>query len=170
MLDSRFDNYIPAENPIELRMQGRIFVIGRKRAEEIIAREGQIKIPIRVTGYEDGSFPLQVGDMWITLIPTNLEEMTTLTLDKDQYNQFMKLIKGTSLSTGTEASLRITFLPTGANTKEPLRMNDFELWMLRAKILEVEVWDARNKSMAWLIEAPGHKAQHKQSDIFNLYE
>lgn len=170
LLASRFDSFVPSQNAIELRMKARIFVPGRKRAEDMITREGVAKIPVKLKGYEDGFFPLEVAEMWIALTPINLDDLINLRLNKEQYNQFKTQASGTSLSTGTEASIRMTFVPSGADTTQPLKKDGFELWMLHGTLVEFEIWDVDNKRIIWVYEAEGHKAPPKQGEIFNLYE
>lgn len=170
LLDSRFDNYQPSENPFELRMRSRITLPSKKQAEKALKLDEKISLPLKISGQDEGFFPLQLADMWIALIPSNLDKMAELTLTKDQYPDFRKRFIDGGLANNTDAMLKVTFLPTGANTKEPLRMGGFDLWMLQVKIIRIEIWDHAGKQMVWVVEEAGHESAQQKHDIFNLYE
>lgn len=170
MLEGYFNAYAPKENPIDLKVRVKYTTPSAKAAAKMLAEEGRVKIEMKITGQKHDFYPLQVGDMWIAMIPGNLEEMLTLSFDKEEYETFKRQAYGTSLLGKAEGVLRLSFLPTNADFKEPMSLEGFDLWMLGVRIIDIELWDEKDERMGWYVEGPGNEARRASDQIFNLYE
>ncbi len=171
MLEGYFNAYAPKQNPIEIKVRVKYSTPNTKAAEKMLAETGQVKFGLKIVGQKEDFFPIQVGDMWIAMIPGNLDEMMTLTFDKQEYETFKRQASGGGLiGNGAEAILQLTLLPTSADIKEPMQLNGFNLWMLGVRIINLELWDVKEERMAWYVEGAGSEARRNSSEIFNLYE
>lgn len=170
LLESRFDNYIPDENLIQLKVKARIDVPGKKKAEHLLQKQGKIPVTIELPQQSHEFFPLKVGNMWLALIPSNVEETTNIFFNAEEYKSFKKHISGTSLSGNAEGIVYISLLANGADTKTPMQAGGYDLWMLSAQIVGIELWDIEERHMAWYVEAPGHEARLNKNMVFDLYE
>lgn len=171
MIEGYFNAYVPNENPIKIKLQVKYSTPTAKKAEKMLAENGQIEIKMRLAEQKEDFFPIQIGNMWIAMIPGNLDEMMTLTFDREEYETFKRQASGggfTGLS--VDAVLQLALLPVSANIKEPMQVDDLSLWMLGVRIIDLELWDKKEERMAWYVEGTGKKASRNSDQIFNLYE
>ncbi len=171
MLAGYFNAYMPKENPIEIKARVKYSTPNTKAAEKMLAETGTITIGMKIIGQKEDFFPIQVGDMWIAMIPGNLDEMMTLHFDKEEYETFKRQTAGGGLTgNGVEAIVQLVLLPTSADIKQPMQIEGFNLWMLGVRIIDLELWDAKEERMVWYVEGPGSEIRRNSSEIFNLYE
>lgn len=171
MMEGYFNAYTPKENPIDIKVRVKYSTPNAKEVEKMLAEEGLVKIKMKIVAQKEDFFPIQVGDMWIAMIPGNMEEMMTLTFDKNEYETFIRQASGGGL-TGNKADaiLQLSLLPTSADIKEPMQVEGFHLWMLGVRIIDLELWDTKEERMGWYVEGPGNEARRSSDQIFNLYE
>lgn len=171
-LQNRFANFAVADHPIEIKTRATVKVPTAGLAKRMISEKGFVTIPIKLVDQDDYHFPIQVADMWIALIPIDFEKHLTLDLNAEQYETFKKSAASSGVSSSAQATLNITLLPTQADTTRPLKIKDYELWMLLAEIKNMELWSAKGDKMLWFFEVPGSKnyKSNNSSNVLNLYE
>ncbi len=170
MMAGYFNAYVPKENPIEMKVRVKYSAPKTKAADKMLTEEGVVKIPMKIVGTQEGFFPVEVGDMWIAMIPGNLEEMMTLTFDKEEYATFKRQASSGLLGNNVEAVVQLALLPTSADVKAPMEFQGFNLWMLGVRIIDLELWDAKEERMIWYVEGQGSEKRRNSDQIFNLYE
>lgn len=171
MLEGYFNAYAPQENPIDVKVRVKFKAPSTKAVNTMLTEQGFVTIPMKIIGQKEDFFPIQVADMWIAMIPGNMEEVLTLIFEKDEYETFVRQAAGTTLlGTNAEAMLHLSLLPTGADTKNPMQVDGFNLWMLGVRLIDMELWDSKDERMAWYIAGRGSKTRLRNDKVFNLYE
>ena len=131
------------------------------------------KSPFRVNLVDQKAayFPLEVGEMWIALIPKDFEQMLNLSLTPEEFNVFKRDISAAGMNKGNESvSLVLTLMPIKADTKAPLNVDGFNLWMLMADVTGYELWPKEGKSLAWYMDVTGNDKYIHNSEVYNLFE
>ncbi len=169
-LQSEFDVYDVGENPITIKAQVIFTVPSEAHAKRTLSEKGSISIPIKMVHDTEFLFPLQVGDMWIALIPQYLEEMLSVKLNADEYDLFRGGMKDYQMSGKVTTTLKLELMPRAVDVKAPLQINKFDLWALLADVMSFEIMSKDGTKMAWYMDIPGYEKYNRNQDIYNLFK
>lgn len=168
-LQTRFAIYDVKEAPLELKARLTFGIPTQSMANRMIKEDGLVTIKMTLMDHKENYFPLQVAGMWIAVIPEDIDKLLTLRIHPDEFASFKRRLGEQGLTGRVETVLNLTMLPTGADTKMPLQMDGFDLWMLMTEVLKLEILSADGKKNAWYIDIPGQERRMADPAINNLY-
>lgn len=169
-LQYEFDNFVVSENPITIKAQVIFNVPSEAQAKRILKEKGSISIPIKMVHDTKFLFPLQVGDMWIALVPLYLEDMLSVELNTDEYELFKRGMYDYQMRGKVTTTMKLELMPRAADTKAPMRINNFDLWVLLADVMSFEIMSKDGAQMAWYMDIPGYEKHNRNQDIYNLFK
>lgn len=167
-LQNTFSNYMIEDNPITIKVKATFVAPSAVAAKTMLADKKKITIPVKLTEMSNAYFPLQVGEMWIALIPKDLEKMLEMTFTADEYEAFRRRAAEAGMI-GRPCTLILTMVPIKADITAPLQVNDFSLWMLMAEIIKFELWSQDGKKFGWYLNVPGQDKYMQNDEINNLF-
>lgn len=170
LLQNLFANHVVGDHPITVKATVTLEIPSSGKAKRMLAQQGAITIDVKFSEENGGFFAVPVADMWIALIPRDLDEFMTLAFTEEEFNEFKSTLAAKGLSGTAKANLKLRLLPIGADIKSPLRINDFDLWMLMADIVSFELWSPEHNSLVWSMAIEGYDQFNLDKDIYNLYE
>lgn len=170
-LQRDFDHHVINDNPITIHTQVKLKFPTPTQYKTMKAAGNTVTVKLELQKESGGYFSIPIADMWIALIPEDLDEMLNIEMPDEDYQIFKKNIAnhGVSNKEGV-VSLRLDLIPTQADTTKPLVIDDYELWILMAKISAFEIWTPDTKSMIWYKELPGYRPQVNGESLYNLFE
>ncbi|MCM2344544.1 MAG: hypothetical protein NDJ24_08290 [Alphaproteobacteria bacterium] len=170
-LQRDFDHHVINDNPIAINTDIKITFPKPTDYKAMKAKGGPITVGLKLTSENGGFFSIPVADMWIALIPEDFDEMLTLEFTDEDYQIFKKNMSNAGISTKeATTTLRLGLIPTQADTTEPLVVDNFELWMLMAKIVTFEIWSPDNKTMLWYKDIEGYRPPVDGESVYNLFK
>ncbi len=170
LLQGMFDNHVVSEHPITVKTQIFFSVPTKSQVTRALKEKKKIAIPMKMVNDTDFLFPVQVGDMWIALIPQHLESMLDLELSEEEYSHFQRGMEDNAMGGKVTTTLQLTLMPTAADTKEPLQINGFDLWVLLADIMSFKIMSTDGERMAWFMDIPGYEKFNRNQNVYDLYK
>ena len=169
-LQSEFDIYEVSENPITIKAKVIFTVPSETHAKRALNEKGSISIPIKMVHDTEFLFPLQVGGIWIAVIPQYLEEMLSVQLNADEYEMFKRGMDDYQMTGKVTTTLKLELMPRAVDIKAPLQINKFDLWALITDVMSFEIMSKEGTHMAWYMEIPGYEKYNRNQDIYNLFK
>jgi hypothetical protein len=169
-LQNAFDYYVVREQPITVKAQVLMTVPTETQAKQMLGETGSVTIPIKMVQDTEFLFPLQVGDMWIALIPQYLEQMLEVTLNAEEYDIFRRSMKDYGMRGKVTTTLKLALLPKAVDIKAPLQIQKIDLWALLADIIAFEIMSKDGSQMAWYMDIPGFEKYNHNQDIYHLFK
>lgn len=169
-LQNTFNNFVIEDNPITVKTRVSFRTPSLTMAKRMLAEQGAAIVNLEMVDQPDKLFPLHVADMWIGLIPENIEDHLELRLSEEEFINFKKQTEDQKLIGHAEGIISLTLLPTAADTKRPFVLNGYELWMLMADVVSLEIWSEDGKTMAWYKDIDSRVSTKQSRDIYNLYK
>jgi hypothetical protein len=101
----------------------------------------------------------------VGIVPEKIEKFSHLQLSKPRAEAFFEAISGSG-----EAIAEFVLIPTFADTKEPLKINDKDMWLMFARVAEFRLWNDSidNKRLLWFYRAPWYSPEDNENieDLF----
>lgn len=170
-LQRDFDHHIVGDSPITINTNINIIFPKTGEYRALKAAGSPIKVNLKLARENGGFFSIPVADMWIALIPEDFDEMLTLEFTDEEYQSFRKKLNtGGVVGKDSTTTLRLQLIPTQADTTEPLVVNNYELWMLMARIATFEIWSPDGKTMLWYKDIEGYMPQTDGESVYNLFK
>ncbi len=169
-LQSTFDSYVINDHPIAIKTPVTISVPSPSTAKKMVKETGIVTIPIKLQQSTGSLFAIQVSDMWIALIPEDLDDMLKIEFTEEEYTGFKKATSDMGLNNKSQVQLSLRLLPLQADTREPLVIDEVQLWMLLAKVISFELRSADGTKVIWYRGIEGYDKQNSNQDIYNLFK
>ena len=169
-LQNTFSSYVINEHPIAIKAAVSMNVPTLSQAKHLAKEEGLITIPIKLLHDTGSLFAIQMADMWIALIPEGLDDMLYLHFTEEEYTDFRRTLSDAGYSRKSKMQLSLRVLPTGADTQQPLVIQDFQLWMLMTKIISFELRSEDGTKVIWYKRIEGYDRLNGNQGINDLYK
>ncbi len=109
--------------------------------------------------------PVQVGQLWVGIIPDQLETVTTHYMTTQEYERISKLSE--FINSTRTVPVKIILRPTSADAKTPLMNKGLPVWLMMADIGALVFMD-RNGQLRWEYAAPWYDYK-RASSLMTLY-
>jgi hypothetical protein len=113
-------------------------------------------------------FPVQIGRVWIAVVPAQEDAFKTLMVPIPEYERIENVLGLQPNVRAGGAGIRIALRPMRVDTHAPIMLDHKEMWLMMADIASIEVWDRPFKHMAWSYNAPWYMSGETH-DLMNLY-
>lgn len=169
-LSKAFVEYLPDDNLLYLRTSVRVKIPNGQKAQAYermgVRKPVQLIIDSAVGNY----FPVEVGGMWIAVVPKNIDDYLFLSLDEDQYTALTTRLGMTPVGSIRAAVLELRLRPVQVDTSKPAELDGISAWLMMAEIASLTLWNNdRHDTMAWEYSADWYVPQ-QQRDLLNLYD
>lgn len=168
-LTRAFNEYSMQDNLIVLRT--RVTLKTPSKAEQEVYKNMGVRKPVTMVLSEtrDNIFPIEVGQMWIGLVPNHIEDYLELSLNDEEFTRLMKQLGFGSGGEERQAIMEIRLRPEAIDTAEPIAMDNIHVWLMLSDIASISLWNTANtQTMAWERHAPWYLPQG-QKDLMDLY-
>lgn len=173
-LENAFSNYDAGDHPIKIRTPVEVEVPSPAQVAKMLAQDGVITVKVIMPPEKESYFAVPVADMWIALIPQDIENLVSIEFSKEGFESFKKAAINNGLKgvkgKNKEALLNLELIPIQANTTSPMVVNNYELWMLMAAVTSFEIWSPDNKALVWYLDLPGYRPRAESGDVYNLFK
>ena len=165
-----FDAYFTDQDVITLNLQ--VKVQGKANPDyakdPALDEAGLTKmIDIRFSQTDDMPyFPFPVGDLWVGVIPENIDKLSRHYLTPEQFGRFCG---GTGACSGSfrPTTVQLILRPISADGKEPIVVGDVPVWLMMSEVASI-AFIARDGEMLWEYTAPWYDRQ-RASELMTLF-
>lgn len=173
-LENAFTNYDYGDSPIKIKTIVQVDIPTPSVAAKMLQELGFVTVKIVLPEEKESYFAVPVADMWIALVPKDIDSYVNIELSKEEFEGFKKAAANNGLKTmkgqAREAFLHIEMIPFMANTTSPLVVNGYELWTLMADVVSFELWSPDDKALIWYRDLPGYRPRAESNDVYNLFK
>jgi hypothetical protein len=113
-------------------------------------------------------FPVQVGRIWVAVVPAEEDAFKTLMLDMPQYKKVQDTLGLRSNRQTVRAGIRITLRPIRIDTHATIALDHKSMWLMMGQVQNLEIWDPQFKHMAWSYNASGYES-NETHELMDLY-
>ncbi len=165
-----FEHYFPDQDVITLNLK--IGVRGTDNEDyakdQALQEAGLSKmIDIKFSQNDEPPyFTFPVGDLWVGLIPENIDRLSRQYLTPEQFTRFCN---GTGACAGSfrPTEVQLVLRPEKADAKEPILVNDIPVWLMMSEVASI-AFLAKDGSMLWEYTAPWYDRQ-RASELMTLF-
>lgn len=168
-LQEGFLNYFPDTDLISLRLK--VVVTGgpnpnlkKDLAMQTAGLTHQIKLDF-VDLHDVPYVPVQVGKLWIGMIPDQLEKVTTHYMTEEEYQRIAKI--SDFVNSSRVNMVQIMLRPRSADAMTPLMNKDLPVWLMMADIGALIFIDSHGQ-LRWEYAAPWYEYK-RASSLMTLY-
>lgn len=103
-------------------------------------------------------------DHMVGIVPENVKRFSRLELKKPSADRFFRI-----LNNNTKILAEFILLPTFSDNKEPLNINEENIWLMFTRVAEFRLWSTGEKpQLLWYHRAPWYEPE-ENIDIKDLY-
>lgn len=165
-----FEHYFPDQDVITLNLK--IGVRGKDNEDyakdQALQEAGLSKmIDMKFSQTDEPPyFTFPVGDLWVGLIPENIDRLSRQYLTPEQFDRFCN---GTGACMGAfrPTEVQLVLRPQKADAKEPILVNDIPVWLMMSEVASI-AFLAKDGSMLWEYTAPWYDRQ-RASELMTLF-
>lgn len=170
-LRNAFYHYIPDQDLIEINFTGVFHAsnyFGRGQSEGVTTN-----VQILFDDIPQKFVPFQVGEMWIAVVPQDIEKLTKQNLNAEEYSEIGKKIGFDKrvFALKENVNIKMRLRPLSADAKEPVILQELPMWLMLAEIASFEVWieGPRGKRTYAIEHFADWYVPSEQKQILHLY-
>lgn len=123
---------------------------------------------IVIDDIKDNYFPVEVGNMWIAIVANDLDNITLLSLDDEEFKKIHNL-SASGQGTYRRAFMELRLLPQSVDLQKPLSLDNLDAWLMLAEIASITLWKTDDsKQVVWEQRADWYRPQQEQ-EMLDLY-
>ena len=169
-LSKAYNEYMVDDDMIYLRTEVTIKVPNATERQSYESMGLRKPVQIVLKEVKENYFPVQIGEMWIAVVPNELEKYLFLSLDEAEYNKIMhELMLDSSRGSARNALLEIRLRPVSIDTKTPMHLDGIDAWLMLGEIASISLWKNKNRdTLVWEQNMDWYVPQ-QQKDLLDLY-
>lgn len=150
-----------------IHIKTRVEIRATEKLDKKAKDSGLIHRPISINMKEikHGYFPVQLGTLWIALIPNDLESFALFSPAPEDYERLRDKLSLSGLPRPARMELRLR--PRRVDLRSPQSLDGVEAWPMLAEIASLSLW--RGKEMVWEYRAEWYR-NRTQKELLDLYE
>ena len=168
-LQNGYYNYMPDQDLISLELPGKIYSLkGFKAAKDAVPTN----IKISFDDIQDNYLAFPVGDLWVAIVIKDLEKMTNLALNAEDYAGFATALSPQNVYIKNyDVRIVVKLRPLSVDTNAPIEMGGLEMWLMLAEIgsMDVEIEARDGMRHLWDYNAPWYVSDRQQEWLL-LYQ
>lgn len=168
-LNKAYNEYMIDDHLIILRTQVKVKI--PNKAERGVYDEMGLRKPVQIvlTEITDNFFPVQVGQMWVALVPDKLEEYLQLSLNAEEFGTLTRKLGIQVSGTNQAATLELRIRPKTIDASAPLQIDTIEAWLMLGDIATAALWtNANPEALVWEKNAEWY-LPYQQKELLDLY-
>lgn len=168
-LEQGFRDYFPDEDLSVIKAKVMIKFPNALEREDLVKKRQKIPVNIVFTDIKESHFPFQAGDIWVTLIPNEIENALSLQFTSKEFVLFAKRLRMKAEAIQLNAELVLRLRPVSAGKEAPFIVDNIELWMVLTEIGSIEIWSPNHDSFIWSYEEDWFVSDEYKllQDLFN---
>ncbi|MCB9990210.1 MAG: hypothetical protein H6867_02375 [Rhodospirillales bacterium] len=170
-LQNGFFNYQAKEDLFKISVPALIEVSNFYDESQKTGRETTVKITLQGIP-EQSYFPIQVGDIWVAVIPKDFITFLEHRFNRQDYQDFAKRLRFDAHTNSKQANVNIDFTlrASSVDKKAPIMIENLEMWLMSADVAHMEMWESwgTDKKYLWEYQAPWYKTR-EEVIIMDLY-
>jgi hypothetical protein len=169
-LSKAYNEYMVDDDMIYLRTEVTIKVPNATERQSYESMGLRKPVQIMLNEVKENYFPVQIGEMWIAVVPNELDKYLFLSLEEEEYNKMMReLTLDTSRGAARNALLEIRLRPVSIDTKNPMHLDGIDAWLMLGEIASISLWRNKNRdALVWEQNMDWYIPQ-QQKDLLDLY-
>ena len=169
-LSKAYNEYMVDDDMIYLRTEVTIKVPNATERQSYESMGLRKPVQIVLKEIKENYFPVQVGDMWIAVVPNDLEKYLFLSLEEAEYEKMMaELMLDTTRGSARGAILEIRLRPLSIDTKMPMHLDGIDAWLMLGEIASISLWRTKERdTLVWEQNMDWYVPQ-QQKDLLDLY-
>jgi hypothetical protein len=168
-LSKAFAEYMPDEDLIYVRTAVRIKVPTVRETEAYMRMGVNRPVQILLNELTGNYFPIQVGEMWIAVVPNDLDNYLFLSLNDQEYDALARRMALEPNGSSRYALLELRLRPVSVDIKAPMKLDGIDAWLMMAEIASISLWNNENRDVLLWEHSADWYVPKQQQDLLNLY-
>lgn len=171
-LEYGFHNFRPDEDMVFVRSPVKIVTSDFASPDPAFSELGIQKLSVISMPNMPASYlPFQVINTWVAIVPDDYKSFTHLYLTIEQFEALQKSVNAKTWKGDLriEGEIELVLRPVSVDSKKPIKINDQEMWLMRAEVGSMTIWSKDKQKVIWEYSAPWY-VTGRSEQLLNLYE
>lgn len=169
-LAKAYNEYMVDEDMVFLRTEVTVKVPNAAERKSYDGMGVRKPVQIILNEVKESYFPVQIGDMWIAVVPNDLENHLFLSLAEAEFEDLIrKMNLDAARGSARGGLLEIRLRPISIDTKAPLHLDGIDAWLMLGEIASISLWRTKERdTLVWEKNMDWYVPQ-QQKDLLDLY-
>lgn len=143
------------------------FTNANGRSMGVERKNGYRPMLIKVNETKNTYFPVHIGNSWVAVIPSDTNLFESINIKDDVYDRFKKYASKENVY--KVVRLEIWLRPDSVDNKKPMTLEGKPMWLMMARVANMELWDMDAKNLIWSHSAPWYTSTQAK-EMLDLYQ
>lgn len=171
-LSKAFGEYMLDDDLIFIRTNVRVKVPTTTEREAYDKMGVRKPVQILMDDVHENYFPVKIGEMWIAVVASQLEDFLFLSLTPEEYERLTKRLSLDARGTARHATLELRLRPVKVDLSRPMPLDGLEAWLMLSEIASISLWRKANgdkdAEVLWEQNMSWYKTR-EQKELLDLY-